>query len=95
MFLIMVSQGTCPSEYILNLVNEALNNIDDQNIPLSTIIRKSIHIARLRNDFINLWWLEWEMISIDDKNLNSSIVKKIAQLEIILRSTTIIIFERA
>jgi len=75
---IMASQGTSPSEYILSLVNDTLKDIESNNIPLSSIIRKCNRIARLRNDFINLWWLEWEMINVGDENLSAEIVKKIA-----------------
>ena len=75
---IMASQGSSPSEYILSLVNDSLKDIESDNIPLSSIIRKCNRIAHLRNDFINLWWLEWEMINIGDEDLSAEIVKKIA-----------------
>lgn len=74
----MASQSTSPSEYILSLVNDTLSNIESANIPLSSIIRKCIRIALLRNDYINQWWLEWEMINIADNNLNHKIVKQVA-----------------
>jgi hypothetical protein len=41
-------------------VNEAILNLDNATIPLSQILRKAIRVARLRNDFMNLWWLENE-----------------------------------
>ena len=74
----MASQSMSPNEYTLSLVKEALCDVESANIPLSSIIRKCNRIARLRNDFINLWWLEWEMINVGDENLSAEIVKKIA-----------------
>lgn len=49
-------------DQILNLVTKSLEDMDDPNSKLSAVIRKSIRIARLRNDYNNLLWLEWEMI---------------------------------
>jgi hypothetical protein len=56
-----------PSDRILALVTEALDMIDARAVPLSTVIRRGTRIARLRNDFVSLWWLEWEMVDITDK----------------------------
>jgi hypothetical protein len=52
-------------ENLFSLVSEALKDIENNN-PLSSIIRKAIRIAKLKNDFGNLFWLEYEMISFDD-----------------------------
>jgi hypothetical protein len=73
----MASQGTSPSEYILSLVNEALHDIETPDTSLSVIIRKSIHIARLRNDYINLWWLDWEMIDVTNNELKRNTIREI------------------
>jgi len=56
-----------PNEYALVLVQEALADLDGEKLPLSAIVRKCIRIARLRNDFLNLWWLEFELMSITNK----------------------------
>lgn len=53
------------SEKILELVREALNYFDDTNYQLSKIMKKAIHIARLRNDYENLFWLKLEMITFN------------------------------
>lgn len=53
-----------PSEYILNLVNTTL---EGGSRKVSDLVRQSARIARLRNDYVNLWWLEWEMIDITEK----------------------------
>jgi hypothetical protein len=47
---------------ILELVTATLSELELNHIPLSAIIRKCIRVARLRNDYENLWWLELEMI---------------------------------
>lgn len=51
-------------EKMLELVREALNYFDDTNYQLSKIMKKAIHIARLRNDYENLFWLKLEIITI-------------------------------
>ncbi|MBN1594273.1 MAG: hypothetical protein JW941_13600 [Candidatus Coatesbacteria bacterium] len=53
-------------EKVAKLVSEALDDLDSSDKKLSAVIRKAIRIARLRNDFENLWWLEYEMCSMDD-----------------------------
>ena len=52
------------SEYILGLVSKALQG-EVQKV--SDLIRQAARIARLRNDYLTLWWLEWEMVNISDK----------------------------
>jgi hypothetical protein len=51
----------------LNLVKEALDELDRPETRLSTVIRKAIRIARLRNDYENLFWLRMETIRITDQ----------------------------
>lgn len=53
-----------PEQYLLDLVREALDELETREAPLSASIRKAIRIARLREDWLNLFWLKWEMISI-------------------------------
>ena len=64
-------------ERILNLVTDALDGLDDPNTKLSVIIPKAIRIARLRSDYDNLWWLEWEMISSENKDAKRRIAWEI------------------
>jgi len=54
---------------MLALVSEALNYFDDSNFQLSKIMRKAIHIAHLRNDYENLFWLKAEMINFNKDTL--------------------------
>src|SRR5659263_123901 len=54
---------------MLALVSEAINYFDDTNFQLSKIMRKAIHIARLRNDYENLFWLNAEMINVNKDTL--------------------------
>lgn len=50
------------NEYILNLVREAIHALDTEQAKLSVVLRTCIRIARLRNDFYNLIWLQREII---------------------------------
>lgn len=55
-----------PQDYILNLVREALAEIDLPSSRLGSTVRKAIRIARMRNDHLNLWWLELELVTHDN-----------------------------
>lgn len=72
-FFSMANQSSIPNEYILDLVKEALNDVESANASLSSIIRKCIRICKLRNDYINLCWLNWEMTNINKKSFNKII----------------------
>jgi hypothetical protein len=48
------------SEHLRALVERALHSFDEPATPTSAILRQCIRIARLRNDFTNLFWLEHE-----------------------------------
>lgn len=61
------------SEYLLKLTKEAISKLSNNEISLSVVIQQAIRIARLRNDFENLWWLEKEMISIEDQKARNKI----------------------
>lgn len=50
-----------PIDRILGLVSEAFKDLDNNDCPLSSVIRKAIRIAGLRNDYSNLCWLKYEM----------------------------------
>lgn len=51
------------ADRILCLVQEALAEFDKPDYRLSNIMRRAIRIARLRNDYENLLWLENEMVT--------------------------------
>lgn len=65
------------SEKLIDLVDKALSEFDSPDFRLSTVIRKAIRVARLRNDFDNLWWLEMEMVSLENKEARKRIMKEI------------------
>ena len=66
------------NEYILKLVNQAFEYIEDESTSLSKTVQKCIRIARLRNDFINLWWLDWETINIENTKLSNKVIEEIS-----------------
>ncbi len=55
-----------PIERILELVTNSLNELKSGNTRLNTVLSKATRIARLRNDYVNLFWLDYEMISFQD-----------------------------
>ncbi len=61
----------------LNLVQTTLDEFDSPNYKLSSVLRKAIRIARLRNDYENLWWLQEEMLADDDKEARNRIQKEL------------------
>lgn len=63
---------------ILKLVEKALDEFDTPNFRLNNILQKAIRIARLRNDFDNLWWLEFEIISLENKEAKRRICEEIS-----------------
>lgn len=72
---IMTAQDVGNDEYIQTLVNDALDDIETSRLPISSIIKKCIRIARLRNDNRNLIWLELEMFNSSDSKLISDAIK--------------------
>jgi len=51
---------------LITLVKEAFDEFSNPNFRTSNVVRKAIRIARLRNDYVNLFWLETEMVSSDN-----------------------------
>lgn len=74
------------NELLLNMVQSSTEDLENPDIPLSTVIRKCIRIARLRNDFENLLWLELEMTPFKDetsiKKINDEILLHYTQQEL-------------
>jgi ABC-type transport system involved in cytochrome c biogenesis ATPase subunit len=50
---------------------------DGPDYRLSSVRRKAIRIARLRNDYENLWWLQAEMLADSDKEARNRIKKEL------------------
>lgn len=65
-----------PQQYILELTKEACAELDKAG-SLAAVTRKAIRIARLRNDFENLLWLELEMHKVDNKPGQDRITKEV------------------
>jgi hypothetical protein len=51
---------------IHELLNDALAAVDDSAVPASALARKAMRLSRLRNDWEAQWWLQMEMLTIDD-----------------------------
>ncbi len=57
---------------VLNLSTEILNDIELDNLPFSKILYKGLRLARLKNDFELISWLNYELQGYSDKNDNST-----------------------
>jgi hypothetical protein len=51
-------------DYLMDLVRSALRDVDDVSVPVSSIARRALHVARLRNDWEAQLWLNLEMTSV-------------------------------
>ena len=69
-----------PAGGIHQLLAEALTAADDAAVPVSVLARKAMRIARLRNDWENQWWLQMEMLTIDDTRAKSGKVLQTASI---------------
>jgi hypothetical protein len=52
------------NEKILGLIQDAFDDLENPEVSLSSVIRKAIRIANLRNDSKNLEWLKLNMITL-------------------------------
>ncbi len=52
---------------VVGLMQECFSQLSQSKCQLSDVISKCIRIARLRDDWANVYWLKSEMISVDDK----------------------------
>jgi hypothetical protein len=62
---------------MLSIVQQALEEFDSPNYELSGVIRKAVRIARLRNDYENLWWLQEEMIESRERKARERVENEI------------------
>ncbi len=66
------------TDYTLDLVRAALDELDQQNSRLSVVARKALRIARLRNDWAAVYWLQMELDGPGDENASSRRVGEVA-----------------
>jgi hypothetical protein len=51
---------------VMQLVRDALDEFDSPGVTAASVVRRAIRIARLRNDFVNLVWLQMEADGLDN-----------------------------
>ncbi|MFL6237616.1 MAG: hypothetical protein ACJ76N_31150 [Thermoanaerobaculia bacterium] len=66
------------AEQILELVHQALSELETSGSSISSVIRKAIRVARLRGDYENLYWLSMEMRALGDQEAKNAIFLEIA-----------------
>ncbi len=66
------------TDYTLNLVRAALNELDQRDCRLSVVARKALRIARLRNDWEAVYWLQIELDGLADKNARNRRIGEVA-----------------
>lgn len=57
---------------ILNLSTEILNDIELDKLPFDKILYKGLRLARLKNDFESISWLNYELQGYSDKDDSST-----------------------
>jgi len=62
---------------ISRLLASALEDVDNPTIPVSTLARKALRVARLRNDWEAQLWLGLEMLSIDHAKPESAQIERV------------------
>ena len=55
------------TSYILNVVQQIMARMYDSHTTLSQLINEAKRVATLRQDIINLWWLNLEIIPSERK----------------------------
>lgn len=58
---------------VLNLTQKALDEFDDRDMTVTRLLHRCERIARLRNDFVNLVWLQMEGLDIEQGREHSQI----------------------
>ena len=66
------------TDYTLDLVRAALEELDQRDCRLSVVARKAIRIARLRNDWKAVYWLQMELDGFSDKNASIRRVSEVS-----------------
>ncbi len=66
------------SDRVLALLNGAFERLAKGDVPLSEIVAQAARIARLRNDFDNLQWLEMEQRPLDTKEAWEEVFEEFA-----------------
>ncbi len=51
----------------LELTRKAIDDFDDPTVPTSATLRRALRIASLRNDALDLYWLELEATDLGSK----------------------------
>src|SRR6185369_11338683 len=62
------------NEHTLKIVGDLLSDSDRK---VSNLIQHTSRIARLRNDWLDLWWLQWELIDVGNKDEKSTVIHEI------------------
>lgn len=66
------------SDRVLGLLDGAFDGLADGNVPLSEVVARAARIARLRNDFDNLLWLEMEQRPLSTKEAWEEVFEEVA-----------------
>jgi hypothetical protein len=66
------------TDYTLDLVRAALDELDQRDCRLSVVARKALRIARLRNDWEAVYWLQIELEGYSDKHASQRLVGEVA-----------------
>lgn len=61
---------------VIGLVEEALDELARSNVPLSSVLDKATRVARLRDDYENLVWLQMEARSAGDEEAKNRAVSE-------------------
>ena len=75
-------------EYTAGLVQAALADADNPDVPVSVVARKALRIAKLRNDWEAQWWLTLEMATVSgDKDWTGDAIAKRMSAEVAAHMT--------
>ena len=66
------------NDRLLDLTQQALEELDNPNCRVSSVIRKAIRLANLRNDYYNVLWLRYETISVRDDEAKLRLAEEVA-----------------
>jgi hypothetical protein len=70
--------ASSPIDRMLALVTKTLDDMEDPNTSVSVITRRAVRIARIRNDYSNLLWLQFELLSMHEKEARFRLAAEIA-----------------